>query len=86
MTGRRRFVEPCRVCNGAPLHRLGCPVLNRWTLAATLIFGGLLVLSVLRALFDQPVGRLPQLASATLVFGLYWLASRRRSLDRDGEP
>lgn len=77
------FRESCRVCGGAPFHRLGCPFLNRITLGFALFFGAVTVALTVSWALGGPVGNVALGLMLTAFFAGYSLISRRRaSLER----
>jgi hypothetical protein len=76
------FRESCRVCGGAPFHRLGCPFLNRITFGVAVFFGAVTLALAVSWLLGGPVGNVALGLLLTAFFAGYSLVSRRRgSLD-----
>jgi hypothetical protein len=71
--------ESCRVCGGAPFHRLGCPLLNRITFGVAVFFGAVTLALIVSWLLGGPVGNAALGLLLTAFFGVYSFLSRRRS-------
>lgn len=78
------FRESCRVCCGAPFHRLGCPFLNRITFGTAVFFGAVTVVLIVMWLLGGPVGNVVLALLLTAFFAGYSFLSRRRSVS-DGQ-